>query len=315
MLYIDNRETDPHRNLALEEYLFFQKTEEIFMLWQNRSSIIIGKSQNAMAEIDYTYVTKENIPVVRRLSGGGAVYHDLGNLNFTYIVNRDGFGDYTGFTKTLRNFLESLGLSAEVSGRNDVLINGRKFSGNAQYSHRGRLLHHGTILIGADMSCLGAALRPDEAKIRSKGVKSVQSRVVNLSELLPIDAVAFRRAFEAYVLETENVQPYILSEADMSAVEKLYTEKYSTFAWNFGYSPKYSFHTKHRFPGGGVEVYLDIRDGIILDAKIYGDFLADAAPLAEKICGVQHSADALRLVLTGETLGIIGEEELLQCFI
>lgn len=315
MLYIDNRETNPYRNLALEEYLFFQKKEEIFMLWQNEPSIIIGKSQNAMAEIDYTYVTKENIPVVRRLTGGGAVYHDLGNLNFTYIVNREGFGDYVGFTKTLRDFLGTLGLSAEVSGRNDVLVGGRKFSGNAQYAHHGRLLHHGTILIGADMSRLGAALRPDPDKIQSKGIKSVQSRVLNLSEVLPMDAAAFRNAFETFVIETEKVHPYTLTKEDEAAVDKLYTEKYNTFAWNFGYSPKYSFHTKHRFPGGGVEVYLDIRDGKISDAKIFGDFLGDAVPLAEKLCGVQHSAEALQVALAGESLGTIGEEELLQCFL
>jgi len=315
MLYIDNRETDPRRNLALEEYLFFHKTEEIFMLWQNSPSIIIGKSQNAMAEIDYTFVTEKHIPVVRRLSGGGAVYHDLGNLNFTYIVNRNGFGDYVGFTKTLRDFLASQGLSAEVSGRNDVLVDGRKISGNAQYFHHGRLLHHGTILIGADLSILGATLRPDTQKIQSKGVKSVQSRVINLSTILPMDAKTFRRAFGSYILETEKPDVYTLSEKDLAETEKLYSEKYSTFAWNFGYSPKYSFHTKNRFPGGGVEVFLDIRDGVIFDAKIYGDFLADAAPLAKKLCGVHHAADSLRKVLQGETLGTIDEDELLRCFL
>ncbi len=314
MLYIESPHTDPTWNLALEEHLFFGKTEEIFMLWQNDPSIIIGKNQNTMAEVDYSYVTKENLHVVRRLSGGGAVYHDLGNLNFTYIVNREGFGDYVGFTKLLRDFLETLGLRAELSGRNDVLVEGRKISGNAQYAEKGRLLHHGTILITADMSHLAAALRPDPLKIQSKGIKSVRNRVVNLSELLDIDAETFRKKFAAFAVEKENMTPYVLSSEDKTAAEKLQTEKYSTFSWNFGYSPKYTFHKKERFPGGTVEVYLDIRDGEIQDAKIYGDFLADATPLSEKLRGKLHSEAAIRAALSGEILGQIREEELLSCF-
>jgi len=315
MLYIESPVTDPHWNLALEEHLFSGKSEEVFMLWQNSSSIIIGKNQNAMAEIDYSYVTKENIPVVRRLTGGGAVYHDLGNLNFTYIVNREGFGDYIGFTKTLREYLASLGLSAEVSGRNDVLVDGKKISGNAQYSKQGRLLHHGTILIGADMTHLSRALRPDEEKIKSKGIRSVQSRVTNLGPLLSMDVEVFRAGFAAFVSKSEDMQPYILSAEDRAAVDKLVKEKYGTFAWNYGYSPKYASHTRQRFPGGGVEVFLDIRDGIIRDAKIFGDFLGDAVPLAEGLRGLAHNAETLRKAVKKFPFGTISEEELLSCFL
>lgn len=315
MLYIESPSVDPAFNLGLEEHLFFGKTEEIFMLWQNSASIIIGKNQNAMAEIDYSYVTKHNIPVIRRLSGGGAVYHDLGNLNFTYIVNREGFGDYVGFTKMLRDFLASLGLSAEVSGRNDVLVGGKKISGNAQYSHKGRLLHHGCILIGADMSHLAAALRPDKEKIQSKGIRSVESRVLNLKDALQMDASAFRNLFGAYVLNREKAVSYALSNEDIECAELLKKEKYDTFSWNFGYSPKYSFHTKHRFQGGGVEVYMDIRDGIIMDVKIFGDFLDDADLLMKKLQGAKHEVKTLQTLLRGETLGTITDEELLKCFL
>jgi len=314
MLFIESHETDPYFNLALEEYLFFQKKEEIFMLWQNSSSIIIGKNQNAMAEIDYSYVTQHAIPVVRRLTGGGAVYHDLGNLNFTYIVNREGFGDYVGFTKTLRDFLETQGLSAHVSGRNDVLVGDKKISGNAQFSHHGRLLHHGTILIEADMRHLGRALKPDEEKIRSKGVKSVQSRVMNLSDYLPYGADGFRHAFTAFVLKNESVVPYTLTAEDIKAVSRLCAEKYNTYEWNFGYSPRYSFHTKKRFSGGGVEVYMDIQDGIIRNVKIFGDFLGDAAPLEEQLCGIAHTVEAVKVALADVQLGTINEQELLSCF-
>ncbi len=314
MLFIESYETDPHYNLALEEYLFLNKTEEIFMLWQNHSSIIIGKNQNAMAEVDYSYVTQHDIPVVRRLSGGGAVYHDLGNLNFTYIVNRDSFGDYVGFTKILRDFLETQGISACVSGRNDVLVGDKKISGNAQYSHHGRLLHHGTILIEADMQHLGKALKPDEEKIRSKGVKSVQSRVMNLSELLPYGAEGFRKAFTDFVLKTEEVNAYSLTAEDRMAVEKLCAEKYNTYEWNYGYSSRYSFHTKKRFSGGGVEVCLDIQDGMIRNAKIFGDFLGDATPLEERLCGTAHTVKAIENILADVKLGTIEEKELLSCF-
>ncbi len=315
MLFIDNHETDPQLNLAMEEHLFFCKDEEIFMLWQNTPSIIIGKNQNAMAEIDYAYVSKHHIPVVRRMSGGGAVYHDTGNLNFTYIVNREGFGDYVGFTETLRAFLHSLGVSATVSGRNDVLVDGKKISGNAQYAHHGRLLHHGTILIDADMSHLAAALRPDKEKIQSKGIASVQSRVVNIAQLLPITASQFRERFATFFLEREGGEPYALSEADWQAAETLKGEKYATFAWNFGYSPKYAFHKKERFPGGSVEVFLDICDGKIKDAKIYGDFLGDAEPLARQLSGIEHSKEAVERVLKEESLGSIDAEMLLSCFL
>lgn len=315
MHFIESLSTDPEFNLALEEHLFFNKSEEIFLLWQNSSSIIIGKNQNAMAEIDYEYVTKNGIKVVRRLTGGGAVYHDLGNLNFSYIVNRDGFGDYVGFTKILRDFLESLGLSAEVSGRNDVLVDGRKISGNAQHAHHGRLLHHGTILIGADMSHLEKALRPDEEKIRSKGIRSVKSRVLNLSERLGMDAATFRKQFADFVIKTEKPEVCTLSADDIAAVEILKNEKYSTHSWNFGYSPQYAFHKKHRFAGGGVEVYLDIRDGIIRDAKIFGDFLEDFEPISKSLCGVLHSVDAIREILLQHPFSTISVDELLTCFL
>ncbi len=165
------------------------------------------------------------------------------------------------------------------------------------------------------MSHLAKALRPDEEKIRSKGVRSVQSRVMNLETRLGMDAGAFRRRFAEYILKTEKPEPYVLTAEDIAAAEELRRTKYSTFSWNYGYSPKYAFHKKQRFAGGGVEVYLDIRDGVISDAKIYGDFLDDAEPLIKKLCGIRHDAEEIGKVLMGQTLGTISQEELLQCFL
>lgn len=315
MLFIENRETDPALNMAFEEHLFFNKTEEIFMLWQNRPAIIIGKNQNAMAEIDYAYVKEHAISVIRRLSGGGAVYHDEGNLNFTYIVNRENFGDYVGFTETLRKFLASLGLSAIVSGRNDVLVDGKKISGNAQFSHKGRLLHHGTILIGADMRHLSLALKPDPEKIRSKGIASVQSRVTNLHTLCGLDADAFRKQFASFFLATEGGTPYSLTEEDYREAQKLKAEKYSTYAWNFGYSPKYSFHKKTRTSGGTLEVYLDIQDGKIKSAEIFGDFLEDGQKIRECILNAAHSKEGIEKALEPLILHTLHKKELVECFL
>lgn len=315
MLYVESNFKDPAMNLALEEYLFSQKKEEVFMLWQNTSSIIIGKSQNAMAEIDYDYVTSHNIPVIRRITGGGAVYHDLGNVNFTYITNRSAYGDYSGFTKMLREYLSALGVQAEISGRNDVLVEGKKISGNAQCLKNGRLLHHGCILICTDMHPLEKALKPDREKILSKGISSVKSRVANISDFIDITATDFFCGFGAFVQDMEHVIPYTLSEEDVASVEKLYREKYTSYAWNYGYSPKYSFHQKKRFPGGGVEVFLDICDGIIQDAHIFGDFLGDAEPIQNMLRGVPHNYRALQEKIRGVTLGTITEEEILACLI
>lgn len=321
MLYIETNSFDPYYNLAAEEYLVKNKKEDICMLWRNNPCIVIGRSQNAMAEIDYDYVKKNNITVVRRMSGGGAVFHDLQNLNFTYIINGGKFGNYVGLTDTLRQYVNTLGINCEVSGRNDVLAEGRKFSGNAQYVWHGRLMHHGTILINADMSHLAAALRPDETKIASKGVKSVRSRVVNLAELADTDAERFMHGFEQFIKQDKSVRDYTLTEEEKAAIKKLRDEKYATFEWNFGYSPKYTFKSKKRFPAGGVEVFLSVKDGTIENIKIFGDFFTDTGTevLENALRGCVHDKDALdaalKAVWSENILGGIQKDEFLSCLI
>lgn len=320
MIFIDNNSNDPYVNLALEEYLIMNKTEEVCVLWQNSPAIIVGKNQNTMAEINYEYVEKEKIPVVRRLSGGGTVFHDLGNLNFTYIVNNGEFGDYVGFTKTLRDYIADLGVHAEMSGRNDVLVEGFKISGNAQYLWRNRLLHHGTVLINADMARLAAALRPDEKKIQSKGIKSVKSRVANLSRFVKIETGEFRRGFEAAIKASGDVHDYELTEREWEAVYRLADEKYRTYEWCFGYSPPYSFHKKERFEAGGIEVFMDIKNGVIEDIKIYGDFFSPQGieGLTDLIKGTRHEMSALGKAIPadiGPFISGLKKEQLIGCLI
>ncbi len=309
MIFIDNKSTDPYFNMALEEYLFTQRTDDICVLWQNSPAIIVGKHQNTMAEIDYEYTVREKIPVVRRMTGGGCVFHDLGNLNFTYIVNRGEFGDYDGFTRSLRKYMETLGLKAELSGRNDLLIDGRKFSGNAQCYHNGRLLHHGTILLGADMTRLTLALKPDEEKIQSKGIKSVKSRVANINEFVDISAEEFRRGFGRAIISETGAEIYELTDTDKEEISALAKSKYSTYEWNFGYSPKYSFRKKKRLSGGSVEVLMDINEGVIENITLFGDFFSerDISELTQALKGKKHESNTL-----AEIIGAIGIEKYLR---
>lgn len=319
MLYVETGSTSPYFNLAAEEYLTTQFEEEICMLWRNRASIIVGRNQNTMAEIDYGYVTENKIPVVRRMSGGGAVFHDLNNLNFTYILNGGEFGDYVGFTSQLREYIETLGIKTELSGRNDILVDGRKFSGNAQYKYHDRLMHHGTIMINADISHLVAALKPDESKIASKGIKSVKSRVANLAEFADIDVLTFMKGFEEYIKRNPEVRDYKLTEDDISKINKSVKEKYSTFEWNFGYSPKYTFHKKARFERGGIEVFLEIADGKIKATELYGDFFSShgTEELLKALIGKNHEKSAVSKAIGAiwydNILGGISKDQFVSC--
>lgn len=309
MLCIIRHETDPYFNLAAEEYVMDHFGRDVFMLWRNAPAIIVGRHQNTLAEINPDYVSKNNLPVVRRLSGGGAVFHDLGNLNFTFITGggRDTHRnevDFRRFTQPIIDALQGIGVDARFEGRNDLTIDGRKFSGNAQYIHNGRILHHGTLLFSARMTDVAAALRPDPAKFTDKAVKSVRSRVTNISEHLPrpMTVLEFRDCLMEHVMTgTPDAETYTFTVGDREAIEHLRDTKYATWEWNYGHSPRYNFSKRARTPGGTIEVTLDVTDGIIRDARFYGDYftLRDPAALADALKGVEHHEEALRARLAG----------------
>ncbi|ORX22507.1 lipoate--protein ligase [Thermoanaerobacterium sp. PSU-2] len=310
MIYIYNKNTDPYFNLAAEEYVLKQFSDECFMLWRNRPSIIIGKNQNALAEINLDYVKEHNIPVVRRLSGGGAVFHDLGNVNFTFIVNDDlnGFSDFRRFTQPIIDVLRKLSLNAEFSGRNDITIDGKKISGNAQYYYKNRILHHGTLLVSSNMADLSAALKVRPIKFEDKGVKSVSKRVTNINEHLekPIDIEEFiNLIMDDIRLTTGGSGLYEFTDEDIRNIERLRDEKYNTWEWNFGMSPDYNLKNEKKFSGGTVEVDLNVSDGIIRDIKIYGDFFGkkDVKDVEEMLKGVKHSENDIKNALSSIDIG------------
>lgn len=301
MNYLNLFTTNPAFNLAVEEYVFdyLPKDRMYVMLWQNDNAIIIGKNQNTLAEINEAYVKEQGIRVVRRLSGGGAVYHDMGNLNFTVIADAQGENlDFGRFCALVVKALQRVGVQAEINGRNDMTIDGKKFSGNAQYLRQGRVMHHGTILFDSNASVLANALQVDEAKIQAKGVKSVRSRVTNVRPCLPVDMTLpqFRQVLLDTILEEEPGTEYTLTEKDLAIIEKLKKDRYDTWQWNYGHSPECTLHKKGRVEGcGTVEAFITLREGTISQIVFKGDFfgVSDPEQLASLLIGCRPDRDSL----------------------
>jgi lipoate-protein ligase A len=327
MYFVDNKGiTDPRINLAIEEYIL--KTMDVekdpFLLFYiNEPSIIIGKNQNTAEEINTDYVDSNGIHVVRRLSGGGAVYHDLGNLNYSYITIDDGnsFRNFRKFTEPVVRALQGLGVNAELSGRNDLLVEGRKISGNAQFSTRGRMFSHGTLMFDTEVEAVVSALKVSKEKIESKGIKSIRSRVANISEFLkePMTVTEFRSAILASLFDgEENIKYWELTDQDWENIRQLSKERYGNWDWNYGKSPRFNVKHSHRFPVGGIDVRLQVENGVVQDANIYGDFfgVGDVSEIEDAITGVKYERASLDKAISGfdisTYLGGISKEDFLK---
>lgn len=327
MLYIKNESNNPYYNLAFEEYLFnLDDNNNYMLLWQNEPTIVVGKYQNTAEEINSEYVKEKGIHVVRRITGGGAVYHDLGNLNFTFISkgsDKKEF-DFKKFTMPIVRALSRLGIEAELSGRNDITIDQKKFSGNAQYVKQGKVLHHGTLLFDSRMEELSKALKVAEDKFQSKGIKSVRSRVANISDYLveKISVLEFRDLLLKYMLdEDEELAEGQLSADDLQAIESLMKNKYTTWDWNYGYSPEFNVKQGKRFENGKIEVLINVKQGAIQGIKFYGDFFGSENPqeIEELLTGKRYKEDEIKNALAGLNIGSyfkgITLEELLSCIL
>ena len=324
MLCIIDHTTDPYWNLSAEEWLLTDHDEPIFRLWRNNNAVIVGRNQNARAEIDTDFVRQHNVAVVRRLTGGGAVFHDLGNVNYTFIDRQipgeDSHAMFRRFTAPIIKALSGLGVQARLEGRNDLLIGDAKFSGNAMCIHQGRVLQHGTLLFSSKMADIAGALIPRQEKYEGRGVKSVRSRVTNISQHLSEPMTV--EQFIAFLAERigNDLTPYSYTEADLAGISRLAEEKYRTDAWNYGASPSCTFHKALKFPAGLIEAYMEIRGGRIESLDIRGDyfFTAPTAEFCRAMEGCPHSeekiAGRLRGLATGEYFCGISPEELLQLF-
>ncbi|MEA4906286.1 MAG: lipoate--protein ligase [Chloroflexi bacterium] len=312
MLFVDNLNGhDASLNLALEEYVLrnARTDEDLLLFYINAPSIIIGRHQNTLEEINSSYVEANHIQVVRRLSGGGAVYHDLGNLNFSFITpyQPENFVNFKLFTEPVVRSLNGMGVKAELNGRNDIVVEERKISGNAQYIAQRRMVSHGTLLFNSDLSCVSEALKVKPGKIVSKGIKSVRSRVANISEFLsqPMEIEDFRaRLLEDIFAGAVGARQYPLEETDWQAVRALADERYRTWEWNYGRSPDFNVQQTQRFPSGEIDARLEVHQGVIQTVRFYGDYFAEVEQdeLNHKLVGLRYDRQEIARALQGVSI-------------
>lgn len=313
MLFVPNEHTDPRINLAIETYLLREMPldEPILLFYINEPSIIIGRNQNTIEEINQEYVTEKGIHVVRRLSGGGAVYHDEGNLNFSFIMPDDGnsFRDFAKLTQPIIDALHEMGVTgAELKGRNDLVIGDKKFSGNAMYATNGRMFAHGTIMFDSDVNEVVNALKVRKDKIESKGIKSIRSRVTNIKPFLADDyqnlsTVDFRQDILLRIFGVDSideVKTYQLTETDWQKIETISDEYYRNWDWNYGRSPEFDLVRRQRFAIGSIEAQMNVSDGKINKIKIYGDFfgLGEISDVEKQLTGVRYDRGELEKVIS-----------------
>lgn len=301
MLCITSPYTNPYFNLASEEYLLKSFQEDIFLLYRNRPSIVVGKHQNTLAEINLPYVQENEILVARRISGGGTVFHDQGNLNFAFFTSgKEGeLVDYRRATLPIIKALKEMGLEARLGKRNELLLNGLKISGTASHVFKQRVLHHGTLLFSSEMAKLSDALKTTKERFTDRAVKSVRSRVTNISDHLPEPMtmeIFMERILNHMLNSYQDARPYQYCDPDIEEIKNLRDSKFSTWEWNFGYSPRYQFSKSISFDTGNLELNMNVEKGVIKELKILGDFSSrkDIVLLEKMLVGTIHDPETIR---------------------
>jgi len=314
MYYVIMPSQDIRRNLATEQYLLNQRTfdEPLVLFYIQKPCVIVGRNQNVRAEVDLKYAKEHQVIITRRLSGGGAVYDDLGNLSFSFVVNADhaSFGNFKLFTQPIIEALHEMGATgAEVSGRNDLMIDGKKFSGNAMYTKNKKMYSHGTLMLDVDLDEVSRVLTVSEKKLASNGTKSVRSRVTNLKPYLAkeyqdITTEAFRdklllHLFSADTMEAIQTHEYKLTQADEQAIDQLVSDIYANDAWIFGEEPKYTIKREEKFKGGLIEANISVEKDRITAITIYGDYFSrkDTQEVADLLIGCKYAPEAIKQVL------------------